>query len=497
MTLAPLPCALPMPNASDYRDAFQHPVHAFVDPFLKQGIAVCDALGLPRASSGNYASVFYFTTPEGYRYAVRCFRKHVEDRQHRYGAISDGMAEVRSSWKVPFKYLPDEVTVAGRSHPIVCMEWVRGVGLDRYVKDHLEDGALLRATADAFLRLAVDLRSKGIAHGDLQHGNILVAPKGLRLVDYDGMYVPALAGHRAAESGHRNYQHPQRRARPDFFGPAVDDFSVWVIYVSLMAVAAEPALWSSLGGGDECLLLREEDFTNPGESNSLRLLSSSTSPEVQNLLSHFLTIVRSPLEEVPALSAWHRTTRGAGVWKPSLRRPVGVRATGEPWWKEALHERERSPGAKAGLASEPSLAPRPQPTPPPVAQAGSPQPQPQPQPRPQPTPPTVPQPTPAPPSALPPTPPPVPQLIPPPVPPPAQPVPLRSHLSEQVVLLATTFAIAFVLAVALLTLVFAESIPLSAAGVVGILLTLGVVAAMAIIGRRHGDAQRKPPDGGI
>ena len=82
-----------MPNASDYRDAFQNPEQTFADPLLKRGRAECDALGLPRAASGNYASVFYFTSPDGFRYAVRCFRKHVDDREWRYGAISDCIAE--------------------------------------------------------------------------------------------------------------------------------------------------------------------------------------------------------------------------------------------------------------------------------------------------------------------------------------------------------------------------------------------------------------------
>ena len=43
--------------------------------------------------------------------------------------------------------------------------------------------------------MTADLERHGIAHGDLQHGNLLVAADGtFRLVDYDGMYVPALRG---------------------------------------------------------------------------------------------------------------------------------------------------------------------------------------------------------------------------------------------------------------------------------------------------------------
>ena len=44
------------------------------------------------------------------------------------------------------------------------------------------------------------MREHVIAHGDLQHGNIIVQDDGtIRLVDYDGCYVPELAGLKSNE----------------------------------------------------------------------------------------------------------------------------------------------------------------------------------------------------------------------------------------------------------------------------------------------------------
>jgi hypothetical protein len=67
-----------------------------------------------------------------------------------------------------------------------------------------------------------------MAHADLQHGNVLLVPTGnalaLRLIDYDGMYVPALAGQRSGELGHPAYQHPQR-LREGTYNAEVDRFS--------------------------------------------------------------------------------------------------------------------------------------------------------------------------------------------------------------------------------------------------------------------------------
>jgi hypothetical protein len=67
--------------------------------------------------------------------------------------------------------------------------------------------------------LASRLREAGVAHGDLQHGNVLLVPAtdtdrlSLKLVDYDGMFVPALTGAQTGEVGHPAYQHPQRYRR--------------------------------------------------------------------------------------------------------------------------------------------------------------------------------------------------------------------------------------------------------------------------------------------
>ena len=55
------------------------------------------------------------------------------------------------------------------------------------------------------------LERAGIAHGDLQHGNIFVVDDELKLIDYDGMFVPRLAGCRSNELGIEHYQHPQRK----------------------------------------------------------------------------------------------------------------------------------------------------------------------------------------------------------------------------------------------------------------------------------------------
>src|SRR5207244_4428556 len=101
---------------------------------------------------------------------------------------------------------------------ILKMRWIAGFPLNEFVKQHADRPTVLEQLAQMWVKLAAQLRRAGIAHADLQHGNVLLVPGGratalsLRLIDYDGMFVPALARQPSGEKGHRNFQHPQRVA---------------------------------------------------------------------------------------------------------------------------------------------------------------------------------------------------------------------------------------------------------------------------------------------
>ena len=48
----------------------------------------------------------------------------------------------------------------------------------------------------------------GVAHDDLQHANTMIDDKNeIKLVDYDGMCVPGIAGRQNEEIGVEPYQH--------------------------------------------------------------------------------------------------------------------------------------------------------------------------------------------------------------------------------------------------------------------------------------------------
>jgi hypothetical protein len=255
------------PTPSEYQEALQTPDAAFVDPELQAATPRTNVLGLPQPITGAFAAVFPVTTDAGARYAVKCFLADVPDQRARYEALADVLDTIDHDAFVEFAYQPDGVRIGGEAYPLLKMEWAEGATLNRFVEAHRDQPEVLERLADAWVDLMGDLEAMDLAHGDLQHGNVLVDMAHdalrLRLVDYDTTYVPALEGRNSAEVGHRNYQHPDRTDAD--FGPTLDRFAGLVIYTALRACAVRPELWDRFDNGEN-LLFRDADFYAPEES---------------------------------------------------------------------------------------------------------------------------------------------------------------------------------------------------------------------------------------
>lgn len=269
-----------LPNPTDYQDAVQNPNLCFTDPELKVGTAVTNQMGLPRVASGNFASVY--EVQNGRRHwAVRCFLRQAADQQRHYEHVSRHLKEIWLPFLVDFEYQPQGIRVGGQMHPIVKMQWVDGIALHSYVKKNLRRPSSLIKLAAQWRGMVNSLHGSRLAHGDLQHGNVLVTTKGsLRLVDYDAMYVPALQGTNCAELGHANYQHPLRVATN--YDHHLDNFAALVIYVSLRALAVEPGLWNEFHTGEN-LIFSSPDFKAPSKSALFQRLKGSKEPHIQFL----------------------------------------------------------------------------------------------------------------------------------------------------------------------------------------------------------------------
>lgn len=286
------------PNHADYAEAIQHPGLCFQRPELQAGTVATTPLGLPRALSGNFASVYEITSG-GVSHAVRCFVRQVTNQQDRYAALARHLAQCELSCMVPFEFIERGIHVQDRWFPIVKMDWVRGVPLHDYVEQQLATPEQLAWLAADWRALVAELKRHRIAHGDLQHGNVLVTPEGeLRLVDYDGMYVPLFARERSPELGHANFQHPRRSA--DFYDERLDHFPELLIYLSLRALAAEPALWDQFFNGDN-LIVTAVDLRVPESSLLWPRLIQSPDEDVRRLTVLLADYLRMSPVEVPGL----------------------------------------------------------------------------------------------------------------------------------------------------------------------------------------------------
>lgn len=291
------------PTMTDYQEAIQNPRLCLGDPELSSGTPVLDLLGLPRPITGGFATVYQMNCAVQ-RYAVRCFLRYHPDQAQRYSVISNYLGQSQLPCMVHFSFIKQGIKIRTNWYPILKMEWVEGDPLNVYIEKNLNNQKALLDLAQAFSGLAFSLKQCSIAHGDLQHGNILISNGSLRLIDYDGMYVPGMDGVPSLELGHRNYQHP-RRSENDF-GPFLDSFSAWVIFVSLIALSFHPHLWSRFSGGDEHLLFGAEDFQNPAGSEIFNILGNSSNSTVKSLVSLLESASYCPdLRLIPAFNGAH------------------------------------------------------------------------------------------------------------------------------------------------------------------------------------------------
>jgi eukaryotic-like serine/threonine-protein kinase len=360
------------PTAADYIRAVQQPDRVFGPPELRAAAFETHPLyGIPMPASGNAAVVFRAGVG-GVDTALRFFLREDAPSRARYTALgahfaARGLADCVAS---PV-WVDDAITVNGAAWPVVRMGWVDGRTLDAYVAGLAAAGdtdALTRLAA-AWRELVRRLQAADFAHGDLQHGNVLIDMTGtLRLVDFDGSWIASFAGSPPPrETGHPNYQRTGRE-----WGRWMDTFPGLVVYTALLALARRPEAWAELHTGEN-LLFSAEDFAPPFRTGAWELLAGVADPRVVQAAEQLRLAcapgwratgtLESVLERL-TVPWWELTSAPAAVAAGSLPPPPPKSAAPPP--PAAPLAPPARPAARAGTWYAP-----PPPPPPPPAPAGA------------------------------------------------------------------------------------------------------------------------------
>ena len=322
------------PAAGDYYKAVQAPGRCFTVPKLQAAEFVWDSLG-PTLARGSSAVVFQASI-QGRPQALRCYIREDASSRDRYSALDTYLAgHDLSPYVSGTTWLDGAITVNRAPWPVLTMDWIDGRTVNEYV-DFLVAGsntAALTTLAGRWRELVALLQRSEFAHGDLQHGNVMVDQDGqLRLVDFDGVWIPQLTGQPPpTEYGHPNYQHPLHHNWDRW----LDTFSALVIYLSLVALARDPGLWLALYNSKN-LLFAKTDFFPPFKTEAWKQLAALRDPQVDEL-------ARKLQECCNPLWVSNRSLE-ATLEQPaaSVLPPV---PDGQPWWQQRPAPGAGTPGS--------------------------------------------------------------------------------------------------------------------------------------------------------
>lgn len=259
---------------------------------LSHLVPVLDKYGEPYRSSGAFAVVFKMKDEQtGKCYALKCFTEEQEGRAEAYRQIAEELEYVDSSYITSVKYLEKELFVDSNCEdeefPVLLMDWIEGETMETYVADNYTDTHAMAMLCYRFCKMAAWLRSQPFAHGDIKPDNIMVRPDGtLTLVDYDGMFVPAMKGQKSPTVGTKDFSHSLRTI--DDFDKTIDDFALASIALSLKAISLNPSLLKTYGASDR-LLFSAADYLDLSKSKTFTALQGLLADEeARTLLSMFL-----------------------------------------------------------------------------------------------------------------------------------------------------------------------------------------------------------------
>jgi serine/threonine protein kinase len=260
---------------------------SFLEPVL-------DHNGEPLHSSGAFAVVFKMKDINtGKFYALKCFTEDQKNREDSYGKITEELSHIESPYLIKVNYFDKEIFVNSSctqetEFPVLLMDWVDGTTMESYISNNWQNQCVMKWLTYRFCKMASWLRSQQFAHGDIKPDNIMVGAKGnLVLIDYDGMYVPAMKGQKSPTLGSRDFSHPLRSVSD--FNETIDDFSLASIALSLKLLSLDTDLYVTYATSDG-MLFRKTDYLNLSNSKIFSVIHEYLDDkDLCKLLANFLS----------------------------------------------------------------------------------------------------------------------------------------------------------------------------------------------------------------
>ena len=276
------------------------------DEFIKRGIFARLNNGGFQSCVGGFSIVFPVAV-DGSKWAFRCWHHTLDEDQARIKALSSELKKANLPYFVDFEYEDSGIVVNGAVYPTTRMKWINGRDIKDYLCYHRNNRHKVFELASNFFSMIQDLHQQSIAHGDLQHENIIVTSAGkIYLIDYDSMYLPAFSffHSRNTTNGKEGYQHPARE-NCVYSNPKLDYFSEVIILTSILAIAYKPELAEKYNLVDaDTMLFRKVDFRDFSNSRIYLDLSSlgGVFPLLLSVISDYLKkqdiLSLEPLEDV-------------------------------------------------------------------------------------------------------------------------------------------------------------------------------------------------------
>lgn len=318
-----------LPSKDNIIDAIKNTAN-FRIPQLSSSSFVQSRFGDPLYFPGGFGMVFKADS-KGKKSAVKVWYVKIDEIKDRMQKISSYISSRNLPYFVTYSFYEEGIRIpasiindpndsSDQYLDVLIMDWAEGRTLKEYLDElicenpaNVVEATLLQLSHQLKLCFT-DLHNNQIAHGDLQHGNIVVnnGPNGvqIKLIDYDSMYVPELKGYGQTTSGIGGFQHPRRISGDVTLSTEKDDyFSEKILYLTMLLLAKHPQFWTDVNVGVECndfgLLFSAEDFTgfrNTYIYNFVKANSADFGSEIVSLIDEVAADLDKPVYSIEPLS---------------------------------------------------------------------------------------------------------------------------------------------------------------------------------------------------